>query len=168
VGLGDLVSGQEVTIVIAVRWQAMPVGADAAIAVRLTDTDHAFFAGPLRVDWQVVPLAEDAAQPVNAAVLVAAATQITERGRADALEANRAGDFDGAVKILTHTIERLRELGAGMPEIERLIRELEDDDRKKFHVEMDALAVKREYFRLMNSSRSRTAEGKARRRPDSL
>jgi len=150
--------------VVAVKWDAMPIGTTAAMDVRLTDNDHVLYGQPFRIDWQVVSPAEDAQQPVNVAVLVAAATQIAEAGRAAALEAHRAGHFDRALEILNDTVLRLRQLGADIPAIEQLIDELEGDDRARFGVAMDAMALKREHFRSMNVSYSRTAEGKARKR----
>ena len=164
VRLGDLVAGQEVTVVIAARWPARPLGADAAIAVRLADRDGVLFPQPLRVDWQVVDAAADAVQPVNGDVLIAVATLVAERARAEALEANRRGDFDGAARVLTAAASHLRALGAGIRAIEALAAEIEQDDQPAYSMAMEPLELKQVYFQSYSRRHSRDAEGRAKRR----
>ena len=108
VRLGDLVSAQEVTVGIAVRCPPAPPATRARITVRLADRDHVLFPQPMPIEWRVVDESADAAQPVNADVLVEVATLLAERARAAALEANRRGDFAQASAILKAAAAELR------------------------------------------------------------
>lgn len=162
--LGDLVAGQQVTVVVASRWPARPAGARVGINVRMADRDRVFFPQPMRVDWEVVEAAEDRAQPVDRGVAVEVATLVAERARAAALEANRRGDFEAARAMLAAAAAHLRALGPGIREVEALAAELDEDDSVRFSVAMDAVAMKEVYFQSANVRTSRGPEGKAKRR----
>ena len=120
VRLGDLVSAQETTLVVAVQCAALAVGERAVVTLRLADRDGALFAQPMPVEWCATSAEADAAQPVNTAVLVEVAKQLAERARAGALEANRRRDFDAAKNLLKTTAEALRALAPGVREVEAL------------------------------------------------
>jgi Ca-activated chloride channel family protein len=160
--LGDLVSDQQITLVVAIRATAHEVGSEVAITARLTDRDHALFAQPMPIEWQVVAPADDAAQPVNVDVLIEVATLIAHRARAAALEANRGGDFDGAVKILNAAAAELRALAPGEPRIDRLAAELKAETAA-FVEPMSALDHKSRHFAEHLVAHSRMTDGKARR-----
>ena len=100
VRLGDLVSAQTLTVVIAVRCAAQSEGDKAAVTLRLTDRDAALFPQPMVVEWRATDDATDAAQPVNNDVLIEVAQLLAARARAAALDANRRGDFNNATEIL--------------------------------------------------------------------
>ncbi len=164
VRLGDLVSAQETTVVVAVQCPALAVGQRAVVTLRLADRDEALFAQPMPVEWSATSADADAAQPVNTDVLVEVAKHLAERARADALEANRRRDFDAAKNILKTAAEALRALAPGVREVEALAAELEAE-QTEFSARMDPVELKKRHFTGHNLAYSRSPEGKAKRRP---
>jgi Ca-activated chloride channel family protein len=162
VRLGDLVSAQQITIVIAVQCPAVPAGAEVSVSARLADRDQALFAQPMTIDWTAVDADANAAQPVNTDVLVQAGRLIAERSRAAALDANRRGDFQEAARILNAAAASLRALDPGIRELEALAAELEAEE-PDYVMHMEPLALKARHFASYNQSVSRSATGKARR-----
>ena len=163
VRLGDLVSAQELTVGITARCHAGAAGDTARITVRLADRDQVLFPQPMPIEWRVVDESADAAQPVNADVLVEVATLLAERARAAALEANRRGDFTQASGILKAAAVELRTLGADIPRIEALAAELEAE-QGDFSAAMTPMAMKSRHFASASVLRSRSVEGKAKKR----
>ena len=162
VKLGDLVAGQEVTLVVAVRWQPRHDGTPAVADCRLTDRAGKLFPQPMRVEWTTADAAADVAQPVNPSVLVAAAELIAARASSAALAANRAGRFDEAVGILRTVAARLRAMAHGIAEINALASQLEHEE-PQYAAMMDPMLIKARYFAAHSTSRSRDTQGKARR-----
>ncbi len=164
VRLGDLVADQELTLMLAERVQEPPpLGAGIEAACRLTDRDHVLFGQPMFVDWAVVPVAENDAQPVNQAVLLAVATQLAERARGYALAANRRGAYDDARRILHEAVATLQVLAPHDLAVQRLIATLEHD-RDEFAEAMSPVAMKQKHFVAYSISSSRDPEGKAKRK----
>jgi Ca-activated chloride channel family protein len=163
VRLGDLVSAQQLTVVIAVRCPAGVPGDHVAITARLADRDHALFPQPMPIEWRTVDPAADAAQPVNTEVLVEAATLIAERARAAALKANRQREFEEAARILTAAAADIRALAPGTRAIDAIAAALEAE-RSDYGVMMSALAMKSRHFVTYNQSMGRDFQGKARKR----
>lgn len=163
--LGDLVSAQETTLVLAVDCPALSIGQRATVTLRLTDRDHALFALPMPVEWIATGADADAAQPVNTDVLVAAARHLAERARVEALDANRRGDFTAAKDVLRAAAEALRTLAPGVREVDALADELLAE-QAELSATMDALSLKQRHFSSYNVAYSRSAEGKAKRRPE--
>ena len=161
--LGDLASGQQVTLVIAVRCPALPLGNRAEIALRLSDREGALFQHPLVVDWRAASAQEDAAQPINGAVLVEAGRQLASLARLDALDANRAHNFAAAQSVLEQAAKAIRALAPGLRELEALAAELESE--RVDHVALIApMLAKEQYFQSYAQTKSRDVAGKARRR----
>jgi hypothetical protein len=165
VRLGDLVADQELTLTLAVRVQEPPpLGTGIEVACRLTDRSHVLFAEPMFVDWAVVPKAENDAQPVNQAVLLAVATLRAERARGHALTANRLGAYDDARRILDEAIAELQVLAPDNAAVQRLIATLEHD-HNEFAEAMSPLAMKQKHYVAYSISNSRDLQGKATRKP---
>ena len=164
VRLGDLVSAQETTLVIAVRCPALAVGERAVVTLRLADRDGALFAQPMPVEWRATSGDADATQPVNTDVLVEVAKHLAERARAEGLAANRRGDLDAARHILKTAAETLRALAPGVRAVEALAAELEAE-QAEFSAPMDAIAMKKRHWASHNVAYTRSKEGKAKRRP---
>jgi Ca-activated chloride channel family protein len=164
VRLGDLVSAQQLTVVIAVRCQPRADDGRATVTLRLADRDHALFPQPMPVEWRATNATADAAQPVNTGVLIEVARLMAERARAAALDANRRGDFAQATAILTAAAAELRALAPGVREVELLAAEL-DVEEVDYAREMMPAEMKQRQFSTYNASFSRSAKGSARRRP---
>jgi Ca-activated chloride channel family protein len=162
VRLGDLVSAQEVTLVLAVRVAAHSPASRAIVSLRLTDRDAALFAQPMPVEWQAVDDGMDARQAVGLEVLETVAATLADRARTAALDANRRGAFEDASAILTRAADDIRALASGAPSLERIAAELESE-RPEFSVAMDAVSMKSVHFSNYASSVARTTEGRAKR-----
>jgi Ca-activated chloride channel family protein len=162
VRLGDLVSAQQLTVVIAVRCQPRAEGHSATVTLRLADRDTALFPQPMAIEWPATDEAANAAQPVNNEVLIQAAQLLAERARAGALEANRRGDFQQATAILKSAATDLRALAPGVRQVEALAAELEaqQDD---FAAVMSAREMKQRHFVNYSRATDRGPEGKAKR-----
>jgi Ca-activated chloride channel family protein len=162
VKLGDLVAGQDVHLVVALRWQPRPDGSAAVADCRLTDKAGTLFPQPMRVEWTTADLAANDAQPVNPAVLVAAAELIAARATAAALAANRAGRFDEATSTLRNAAASLRAMANGIPEIVAIADKL-DAERPTYTVEMNQMTVKTRHFAAYSRVRERDEKGRARK-----
>ena len=160
---GDMVSEQQITVVVALRWLPRPVGVAAAVTLRLTDRDDVLFAQPMAVDFEVADVVRDRSQPINTAVLMAVAQQISAMARELATKANRQGDFQGAGHVLARAAAEIRALAAGTPALERIARELEEQ-ADHFTVAMSAMALKQAHFASDSERTSRDARGRARRK----
>jgi hypothetical protein len=152
-----------VTVGFAVCCPAGAAGDRAGVTVRLADRDQVLFPQPMPVEWRVLDASADAAQPVNADVLVHVATLLAERARAAALEANRRGDFPQASGILEAAAAALRTLGADIARIEALAAELEAE-QGDFSAAMAPMTMKSRHFASASALRSRSVEGKAKKR----
>jgi Ca-activated chloride channel family protein len=160
--LGDLVSGHEVTVVIAVRCPARALGQAAAITVRIADRDHVFFPQPMSIEWRPVVAEENAEQPANALVLIEAARLVASRARIAALDANKRGDYDAATAALDDAVALLRGMPPGVPMVDAIVAELEAE-RVDVGAVMAPLAVKAVYYQSYSVAHSRTATGQARK-----
>ena len=116
----------------------------------------------MRVDWTTVDANASAQQPVNTAVLIAAAQQIVARASAAALMTNRLAFYDDAVRMLREAAGKLREMGKGIPEIEAIAAAL-DGEVAVHAVATEPMAMKARHFASYSISHARDSEGKARR-----
>ena len=160
--LGDLVSEQQITLVVALRFLPRPIGVPAGVSLRLSDWDSVLFPGALAVDFEVTDAARDRAQPINLAVLLAAATQIAAIVRAAATDANRRGAYRAARDVLADGARDIRALAPSSPELDRIARALEVD-AEEFAVAMSAVELKRAHFISYSERMSRDARGRTRK-----
>lgn len=108
-----MVSEQQITVVVALRWLPRPIGVAAGVTLRLTDRDDVLFPEPMPVDFEVVNVVRDWSQPINTAVLIAVTQQIRAMARELAAKANRQGDLAGAGHVLAQAAAEIRALAAG-------------------------------------------------------
>lgn len=166
--LGDLAAGQVVTLVLATRIASLPLDRSTGIGLHLVDRERALFGGEMLVSWRAADIEAHRAQPVNMDVIVSAATLFAERARAEALEANRHGDFDSAARILKNAAAHLRSMGGAAdgdpalidPRVAALIAEL-DHDMPRFAETMAPAMLKQAYFQSYTVRKGRDRRGKA-------
>lgn len=103
--LGDLVSEQEIVLVIKLTIPAGDIGSSACVGVMATARGVAEMAAELR--WTYANDADDEAQERDREVDRNVARLEAARARADALEANRVGDFTAAQQRLGTAFTRL-------------------------------------------------------------
>jgi len=163
--LGDLVAEQELTVLVAIECTAGDVGSTLSAEVRLADRDHVLFGAPMLVEWQVVDADTDRTQHASGPVLVEVATVIASRANEAALNANRAGHFDRAEAIILEAVAAIRALG-DFPAVHRIAGKLVTQ-MAVLGSPMDLYQSKAMYAQSMNALRSRSVEGKAKRRTPS-
>jgi hypothetical protein len=166
VELGDLVSGQEVEVVVALRFPRSAPGDAVEVEVGLLGGDGlpSTPAAPLRFAYATH--AENDRQPRDRAVDRRVATLYAERARAEAVEYNRAGQYERARHVLTATARRIREYAGGDAELtglaDALLREVEDHVA---HAPMPAMEMKHRLYRAHSVQASRAPSGQAQRQP---
>jgi hypothetical protein len=91
--LGDLVSGQQLDVVVALTFPAGHAGDTIAVQFGLSDRDNALVAPSQVLGWSYATDRAQQAQARDVTVDRAVARLYAGRARADALELNRAGKF---------------------------------------------------------------------------
>ena len=162
IALGDLVSEQEITVGIALHWNARLAGAPAAADIRVADRAGALFPQPMRIEWTTVDAAEDASQPVNRSVLVTIAGLIAARAAGAALDANRVAFYVESEQMLKGAALELRAMASGVEDVIAIADRL--DHEAALHSEaMSPMAMKARHYASYSTSRGRDAKGKAKR-----
>jgi Ca-activated chloride channel homolog len=162
VRLGDFVSEQEVTLLLAVSCEARAEGARAWVDCRVYDREAVLHPEPMRVKWTAAPAEQERSQPVNRDVVLAVARMLAEGARAQALAANRRGMFKEAGLALQDAAQQIDRLGGDDSAVQAIARLLLDEE-VAFVRHMDPMELKKRHFASYLAARSRD-EGKARKR----
>jgi Ca-activated chloride channel family protein len=162
IGLGDLVSGQELAVVIALKFPAGQEGDTMALQLSLTDRDGVLAVPARAIGWSIASDAANDAQDRDVIVDRAVATLYAARARAEALELNRQGNFDAARARLEKTARRILAYAGDDAELKALAAELMADAGEHGQV-MAAMEMKKRYFSSYSVMKSRAPDGKARR-----
>ena len=163
VTLGNLVSGQDVAVVLALRFPPMPAGVEFLVRIGAADRDGVLGGETQTVSWTVASNPINDAQPRDVIVDRAVAALHAARARAEALELNRAGHFDEARKRLARTARRILAYAGGDAELSAIAAELMAD-AEQYGDMMSAAAMKASHFRSYSMMKMREPDGKARRR----
>jgi Ca-activated chloride channel family protein len=165
ISLGDLVSAQELRLIVKLRFPAGAVGESVAVGVQLADRDGVV-SGPVEAcEWRFADHGDNEAQPRDAVVDREVAALYAARARAEATEANRAGDFDRARRVLEQTADRIRGYAYGDPALEAVRRALLDDVDGYAARAMSPMQLKSAFYVAESFGKGRGPDGKARRRP---
>jgi Ca-activated chloride channel family protein len=162
VRLGDFVSEQEVTLLLAVACDARAEGERAWVDCRVRDREATLHPEPMRVEWTTVAAEHERNQPVNRDVVLAVARMLAEGARAQALAANRRGMFTEASLALHDVAGQIDRLGGDDSAVQALARVLLDEEGT-FARRMDPMELKMRHFASYQVAYSRE-EGKARKR----
>ena len=162
VGLGDLVSAQELAVVIQFTFPAGQVGDTIAVQVGLSDRDGVL-AGPAQaIGWSVAADAACDAQGRDPIVDREVARLYAARARAEALELNRQGHYDAARALLEQTARRILAYAGDDDELKATAAELMADASEHQQV-LGAMDMKKRHYASYSVMRSRAPDGKARR-----
>ncbi len=162
--LGDIVSGQELSVVVNLGF---PPGEEGAQLAATFSVQAAGAHVPAQSVTQVWALASDAAcraEPRNNAVEEAIGEMYAARARARAVELNRQGQFAAAERLLRKASKKVQEYAGESPALEKVI-ELFQSAIKITSAPMSPQATKSMLFEAATTLRSRDADGKARRSP---
>jgi Ca-activated chloride channel family protein len=165
VELGDLVSAQQVELVIRL---VMPVGtlsSDAAAAeFWIADADGTLGTMSHAMRWTFAGHGENDRQARNRVVDRAVATLYAARARAEATEHNRHGDYARARSVMTATARRIRSYAGDDIELNRIADELLRD-LETYAERMGSLERKAAFYAAEATLKFRDPVGKARRSP---
>ena len=164
IGLGDLVSGQEVQVVIRLDFPARADGQSMTVRFVAADRDGGLAVAPHGVTWTALAVPRTLRPRRDRVVDRAVAGLYAAKARHEAVAMNRAGAFDQARALLVATAARIRSYAGHDPQLIAIARRLVEET-EQFGAAMDALSQKAVHFAAYAVMRSRTADGKAQRRP---
>jgi Ca-activated chloride channel homolog len=160
--LGDLVSEQRLSIVIKVTLPARSVGAKAGVGVTLTGRGLA--AATTEATWTYATDADDEAQPREREVDREVARLYAALARAEALEANRFGEFSRAGHVLSRVGARIASSAGDDPVLQQLASEL-GAAVPEFTQEMSPLTRKGHFYGSHVVTQFRDVFGRAQQGP---
>jgi hypothetical protein len=163
VELGDLTSGQELSVIVRVRFPRGQEGGGASVRVGVASTDLLEQLIEGEMAWTYATHAENDEQPRDRVVDREVASLYATRARAEATEANRAGDFLRARRALEATAKRIRGYASGDRELERLWRQLLSEIESFAITAMSPMSLKSAMFVAESVAMGRAPDGKARR-----
>lgn len=163
--LGDLTSGQELSIVVRLTFPEDREGAVTLARVGITSAAALSHEVEDALSWTYADHDANDAEPRDVMVDREVAALYAGRARADATQANRHGDFHAARRALESTAGRIRGYANGDPFLESLWRALMAEVE---HYSLHQLSEKQHkvaYFAAEGQVRNRDGKGKARRGP---
>jgi len=160
--LGDLVSGQQLDVVVALKFPAGHTGDTVAVQFGLSDRTGALAAAPQALGWSYAADRAHKAQPREVIVDREVARLYAARARADALELNREGKYKEARAVLGKTARRIDAYAGGDAELKAIAEGLRGDGAD-YDRSMNAKDQKVRYFQSYSVSMNRMPDGKARK-----
>lgn len=167
VHLGDMLSGQVLTIALRLEFDYGDVGRLLDLVVRLEDRDRAFelaspAIAPVVVGWEYADHATNDAQPRDAEVERVVARFDAQRARQEAVRLNREGRYGEASGLLRQAAVRVGQVAGDDAELQGLAAELGASEAS-FAAPMPEMARKAAYARSSLALRSRTEDGRSRK-----
>jgi Ca-activated chloride channel family protein len=160
--LGDLVVGQQVELVLRVRFPEMPEGAQASAFFTIADRDGVLKADGCTLAWLHASHAANDAQPRDRNVDRAVARIHAARARMEAVRLNRLGDYTDARHALQSVARRIKGYAGSDAELNELAGQLIAEEAA-FSSAMPEMDRKRRHFTSANIQRSRGTDGQAQR-----
>jgi len=165
VQLGDLVSGQELSVVTRFHFADGQEGTPIAATFSIHAAGAQVPAQTVEHVWTFASDAAWRAQPRNQAVEEAIGEMYAARARSEAVELNRRGDFAAAERTLKGVSEKIQEYAGESQALGQVVEYLQRAI-KVTSTPMSPHATKSMLFEAESTLRARDAEGKARRRPE--
>ena len=165
--LGDMVSGQMLSIVLRVTFDYGEVGREVGVGVRVLDRDGAFERAepglsPVTVAWAYDDNPANDAQPRDRNVDRVVARLFAERAKQEAVRLNRAGQFAEAAKQLDGVRKRVAAYAGSDPELRAIGDELRVE-APAYAAAMPEMQRKQNYYASSAALRMRTPDGKSQR-----
>jgi Ca-activated chloride channel family protein len=166
--LGDMLSGQVLSLVLRVTFDYGEIGREVGAHVRVADRDGAFSAArpvvdPVTVSWTYADHATNDGQLRDREVDRAVARLFAERAKQEAVRFNREGRFDEAARALEGVRHRVAAYAGSDAELRSIVAELRME-MPAYAAPMAEMDRKQRYFLASNAARMRTADGKSMRR----
>lgn len=163
VELGDLTSGQEVNVVVRLRFPRGEHGIVTGVRVSVADADSSTPEAEQTLLWQYASDAGNDMQPRDRVVDREVARLYVARARAEATEFNRRGDYEHARRVLEATARRIHGYTFGDRELQELRLDLLREVRDFAAGPMSAMAMKSALFVAEAVGKGRGRDGRARR-----
>ncbi len=165
VDVGDLVSGQEVELMFSMSF---PTGADGetiATEMRVLDASGASRAAPsVSLQFTYASHADNDRQPRNREVDRRVAAIFAARARREAVEHQRAHEYERARAVLIATAKKIGDYAGGDAALLATAEALLRDVVAHRNAPMPAHEMKERYFRSYNAEMSRAPSGKANKK----
>ncbi|MEO8334311.1 MAG: VWA domain-containing protein [bacterium] len=155
--LGDLVSAQELDVVVRVKFPLGDIDETSVVTATLGDETSE------RVEFTYASHAANDDQPRDAVVDREVAKVYAALARAEATEANRHGDFDRARRALVGTARHIEGYAGDDRELLALAKALRDEVPEYAERQMSPMALKQSFYVAESAAKGRSLEGKARR-----
>jgi Ca-activated chloride channel homolog len=160
--LGDLVSGQEMDVVVEIEVDVGLEGTEASVEVTVTSRDAERSSARAEMSWTHASHAANDEQGRDRVVDRQVASLYAARARAESAELNRAGLFERARDRLLRTSKRIRSYAGSDVELNRIADELLAE-LEKFSVPMTPLLMKQTFYAAHAAVSERTVTGRAKR-----
>ncbi len=161
--LGDVVSGQEVEVLVRMNFPQGGFGERASTRASLVGGATAIHSN--EVEWTYASHADNDRQPRDRDVDRKVAEMYAARARADATEANRHGDFAAARRVMARTAARVRQYAGTDAVLNDCWNELLSELPRYDQAVMSASVMKQAFYSAEMSGKGRARDGKARRSP---
>jgi Ca-activated chloride channel family protein len=162
--LGDVVSAQEVEVLVRVNFPHGENGARATLNARIVGRNGDVIQSA-RVEWTYASHLDNDRQPRDVEVDRRVAAIYAARARAEATEANRRHDFAAARRVIERTAARIRQYAGSDPVLDECWRSLEAEIHRYDREEMSPMVMKQAYFVAEMGMKGRGTDGRARRAP---
>jgi Ca-activated chloride channel family protein len=165
--LGDMVSGQVLSIVLRVTFDYGEVGREVGVGVRVVDRDGAFERArpgldPVTLAWRYADTAANDGQPRDRDVDRVVARLFAERAKQEAVKFNRQGQYDDAGRALDGVRRRVAAYAGSDPALKEIVAELRMEV-PVYAAAMPEMSRKQRFYDASLQSRGRMPDGKSRR-----
>ena len=165
--LGDMVSGQALSLVLRVTFDYGEIGREVGIGVRVADRDGAFERArpaldPITLAWTYADSPANDAQPRDRDVDRVVARLFAERAKQEAVRLNRQGQYDDAGRALDGVRKRVAAYAGSDPELREIVAELRLEV-PVYAAAMPEMARKQRFYQASLQSRGRMPDGSSRR-----
>ncbi len=164
IDVGDLVSGQELNVVIRIKLPHGEIGSEQSANATMSGDSALMEEADASVVWTYASHSDNDDQKRDRKVDRAVARVYSARARAEATEANRAGDFDRARTVLVRTARRIEEYAGEDRELLKLAATLRAEVPKYAEEVMEPMMMKSAFYSADLAVRERSFDGKAKRR----
>ena len=166
--LGDMVSGQVLSLVLRLTFDFGEAGREIGALVRVADRDGAFDRArpalePVTAAWAYADHAVNATQPRDRDVDRVVARLFAERAKQEAVRLNREGRYDEAGKALEGVRHRVAAYAGSDPELRAIVSELVAD-APVYAAAMPEMDRKARHYASSNLARMRTVDGRSIKR----
>ena len=162
VELGDLVSGQELDVVVKLVFPLGEPGEPVAAGFRLASAGDALAGTECRQEWAYATHPDNDRQPRNQEVDRAVARLYAARARDEATEANREARYEYARYVLEATARRILEYAGDDKELHYVAEELVQAVQE-YAMPMTLMSVKASMYAAHTALKGRDSTGHARR-----